>query len=157
MTSDPATVTKLEELAAAIRGYADPRRAGDEWKQVYRLLQKADLPSGRVTGVVGMRDVARLAELIDELRSPAQAPPPPPEAPPAEVCRKALQAFRKRLDLTTLDEESKLGHSPLTKGAGHSVAAIIPPDEWPEAVWQELVRQGKLRNIGHGFYELGKP
>ena len=44
----------------------------------------------------------------------------------------------------------------ILEGSEASVAAIIPPNEWPEAVWQELVRQGKLRYIGHGFYELAK-
>jgi len=156
MTSDPATVTKLDELTTAIRGYDDPRRAADEWKQVYRLLQKTDLPPGRVAGVVGMRDVVRLTELIDQLCAPAEASAPP-DAPSAETCRRAMRAFRKRLSLTTLDEESKLGRGPLSKGTDSSVSAIIPPSEWPESVWQELVRQGKVRCIGHGLYELTKP
>jgi len=153
MTSDPTIVTQLEELMTAIRGYDDPRRAAGEWKQVYRLLQNTELPPGRVTGVVGMRDVAGLAALIDELRAPA--PAAPADVPSKETCRKALQAFRKRLSLTILDEESKLGRGPLSKGAD-AVAAIVPPSEWPESVWHELVRQGKLRCIGHGLYELTK-
>ena len=154
MTTDPAALTRLDELLTAIRGYGDPRRAADEWKQVYRLLQKTDLPPGRATGVVGMRDVAALAALIEQLRAPA--PPPVADVPSEDTCRKALGAFRKRLSLTMLDEESKLGRGPLSKGAGGGVAAIVPPSEWPDAVWQELVRQGKLRCIGHGLYELTK-
>ena len=154
MAGESETAGKLEELVTTIRSYDDPRRAVGEWKQAYRLLQKTELPPGRVTGVVGMRDVAGLAALIDQLRAPAAAV----EAPDAETCRKALQAFRKRLSLTVLDEQSKLGHSPLTKGADSGVpAALVPPKEWPESVWQELVRQGRLRYIGHGFYELPKP
>ncbi len=58
--------------------------------------------------------------------------------------------------LTVLDEESKLGHSPLSKGTDASTASMVPPSEWPDAVWRELARQGKLRDIGHGFYELGE-
>jgi hypothetical protein len=154
MTSDPTTVTKLDELMTAIRGYDDPRRAADEWKQVYKLLQKTELPPGRVAHVVGMRDVAGLAALIDQLRVPAAAAPA--DAPSEETCRKAMRAFRKRLSLTILDEESKLGHSPLSKGSDASIAAIVPPSEWPESVWQELIRQGKLRYIGHGLYERTK-
>ncbi|HET6426802.1 MAG TPA: hypothetical protein VFJ30_00220 [Phycisphaerae bacterium] len=155
MTTDPQIVTELEELAAAIRGYDDPRRASAEWKQAYRLLQKTDLPPGRVTHVVGMRDVAGLTGLIEQLRTPAAAAPPAAEAPDADTCKRAMRAFRKRLALTVLDEQSTLGHGPLSKGAA-GVAAIIPPSDWPESVWQELVRQGKLRYIGHGFYELAK-
>ena len=157
MTDDPTTLTKLDELLAAVRGYADPRRATAEWKQIYRLLLQAGSPTGRVTSVVGMRDVPGLAAMIDELRAPAPPPSEPGDAIDPDVLRKALQAFRKRLSLTVLDEQSKLGRSPLTKGADPGMAAIVPPDEWPAAVWQELVRQGKLRYIGHGFYELAKP
>ncbi len=155
MTSDPTTVTKLDELMTAIRGYDDPRQAPGEWKQVYKLLQKTDLPTDRVTHVVGMRDVSRLTELIDQLRAPAAASAPPhAEAPSTETCRRAMRAFRKRLALTRLDEESKISsHSPLTKGEDSRMAAIVPPIDWPESVWQELVRQGKLRYIGHGFYQ----
>lgn len=155
MTGDATTLNKLGDLLAAIRGYDDPRRAAGEWKQAYRLLQACGLPSARVTHVVGMRDVAALAEMIGQLSAPAAAvEPTPPDAPDAETCRRALKAFRKRLALTRLDDESKLGHSPLSKGEGSSITAIIPPHEWPEPVWRELARQGKLRDIGHGFYEL---
>jgi hypothetical protein len=153
MASDPTTVAKLDELMTAIRGYDDPRRATGQWKQVYKLLQSTELPPGRVTGVVGMRDVPGLAEMIDQLRAPALDAPA--DVPSEDVCRRAMQAFRKRLALTVLDEDSKLGRGPLSKGGGAD-AAITPPLEWPEPVWQELVRQGKLRYIGHGFYELAK-
>ena len=158
MTREATTVTKLDELLAAIRGYEDPRRAAGEWKQVYKLLQKTLLPSARVTHVVGMRDVAGLADLIDQLRAP-EAAPAQPEAPSAETCKRALRAFRKRLTLTRLDEESKISiHSPLSKGtASLGPAAIVPPFEWPQSVWQELVRQDKIRYIGNGLYELTKP
>ena len=156
--TDETTIAKLDELLTAIRGYDDPRRAGGEWKQAYRLLQKTDLPGARVTHVVGMRDVALLAELIEQLRAPAPASAPPPEAPDAETCKRALRAFRKRRELTRLDDESQINsHSPLTKGAdSHAACAIVPPNDWPESVWQELVRQGKLRYIGHGCYDLTK-
>ena len=157
MTDEATTVTKLDELLAAIQGYDDPRRAAGEWKQVYKLLQKTDLPSARVTHVVGMRDVAGLAELIEQLRAP-EAAPAPAEAPSAETCKRALRAFSKRAVLTRLDEESKISiHSPLSKGSSSDgPAAVVPPVEWPQSVWEELVHQGKLRYIGHGLYELTK-
>ena len=159
MAIAPTTVTKLDELMTSIRGYDDPRQAAGEWRQVYKLLQETDLPAARVTHVVGMRDVAGLTELIDQLRAPAAAEAPPQaDAPDAETCRRALRAFRKRLALTRLDDESQINsHSSLSKGADSRVAAaIIPPIEWPESVWQELVHQGRLRYIGHGLYELTK-
>jgi hypothetical protein len=156
MTCDPTTLTALDKLLAAIRACDNPRRATDEWKQVYRLLQKTSLPAAHAANVVGMRDVAGLTGLLDELRSPTPAAAFP-DVPGSDICAKALQAFRKRFALTVLDEESKLGRNPLTKGAKSGVAGIVPPSEWPEPVWQELVRQGKLRYVGRGLYEPAKP
>jgi hypothetical protein len=156
MTCDPTILAALDRLSAAIQACGDPRRATDEWKQVYRMLQKTALPADRVAEIVGMRDLEGLAVLIEELRNPPVAAALP-DAPSSEVCAKALQAFRKRFSLAVLDEESKLGRNPLTKGAKSTIAGIIPPKEWPEPVWQELVRQGKLRYLGRGFYEPAKP
>ena len=157
MSSDPDVVAKLDELAAAIGGYDDPRRASAEWKQVYKLLGKTDVPAGRITAVVGMRDLAGFSEILEQLRAPESEPAAAPgDAPSAADCKRALRAFRKRLAVTVLDEESTLGRSPLTKGASRDAGAIVPPKEWPAAVWQELVRQGRLRYIGHGLYTLPK-
>ena len=66
----------------------------------------------------------------------------------------ALKAFKKRLKLTRLDEESQLGRNPLTTGKGSAVYAISPPNQYPLAVWEELVKQGKLKQAGRGFYQL---
>ena len=73
-----------------------------------------------------------------------------------EVLKRAFKAFKKRLKLTALDEDSQLGHGPFSNGPA-GVCAIQPPNQYPAEVWQELHRQGKVRNIGHGLYELGKP
>ncbi len=161
MPVDPTTLTKLEELLAAIRAYEDPRRAGSEWKQVFKLLQKTELPPARAAHVVGMRDVAQLDELLGRLRNPEAAAvepaPPAPEEPSVDTCRSAMRAFRKRLAATRLDDESKIcSRNPLSKGGETRIAAINPPSEWPQSVWQALVRQGKLRYAGHGCYELAE-
>ncbi|MDP6634030.1 MAG: hypothetical protein QGG42_03960 [Phycisphaerae bacterium] len=157
MGVDPGIVVKLNEQLDAISGYDDPRRASSEWKQVYKLLQKTDLRPGRITSMVGMRDVAGLIQAIEELGAPeSETPDPAADAPDSETCKKALKAFRKRLAVTRLDDESQLGRSPLSKGASSGPLAISPPIEWPDAVWRELARQGKLRDVGGGFYELAK-
>ncbi len=151
MADSSEVIEKLRAELEAIRGYEDPRRASTEWKHVFKLLSQTDLPPRRYNGVVGMRNVAGLEELIGEVAgggSTGQA------EPDADTLRKALHAFRKRARLTRLDDESKLGKSPLSKGADKSLGAISPPAEWPEEVWQALARQGKLRYLGHGMYEL---
>ena len=78
----------------------------------------------------------------------------PPGALDPATLKRALKAFRKRLKLTRLNEESKLGRSPLTGGKHSDVVAIMPPHQYPPEVWQELVKRGRLKDAGGGFYEL---
>jgi hypothetical protein len=68
--------------------------------------------------------------------------------------KSALKAFKKRLKLARLDDESRLGHGAMTSGGRSGIMAIAPPNQYPQAIWDELVRQGKLRYSGHGLYEL---
>jgi len=77
------------------------------------------------------------------------------EAVSPEVLKRALKAFKKRLKLTALDEDSRLGRGAFS-GGSQGICAIQPPNQYPQEVWEELCRQGKLRNIGHGLYELPK-
>jgi hypothetical protein len=82
--------------------------------------------------------------------------PAPAETPSPEELKKALKAFKKRLSLTRLDDESNLGVGPMSGGRTSGVVAITPPDQYPAAVWDELVRQGKLKKTRRGLYELVK-
>ena len=70
-----------------------------------------------------------------------------------EELKKALKAFKKRLKMTRLDDESKLGHSPLT-GGGAKIVAIQPPSGFGREIWEELAVKGFLKNDGGGFYML---
>jgi hypothetical protein len=71
-----------------------------------------------------------------------------------ELLRLAMKAFRKRLKLTILDDESRLGRGPMSGGSKSSVIAITPPNQFPRDVWEELAEQGKLKRAGRGVYEL---
>lgn len=69
--------------------------------------------------------------------------------------KQAFHAFKKRLKLTKLNDESRLGGGrPTTGGRKSEVQGIIPPREFPPAVWLELARQKKLKDMGGGFYSL---
>jgi len=72
-----------------------------------------------------------------------------------ETLRSAMKAFKKRLKLTALDDDSRLGRSALS-GGPTGVFAIKPPNQFPQEVWNELCRQGRLHDTGHGLYELVK-
>jgi hypothetical protein len=72
---------------------------------------------------------------------------------PQELSR-ALQAFKKRLKLTKLDSESKLGYGPMTGGRPSGIVAITPPNQYPRSVWDALVAQGRLKKGQQGMYEL---
>jgi hypothetical protein len=78
---------------------------------------------------------------------------PSQNAPNKEQLKQAFKAFRKRLKLTQLDEDSRLSRSPLSSEKSR-ILAIAPPNQFPQEVWDELVKQGKLKKAGHGTYEL---
>ena len=84
-------------------------------------------------------------------------PAPPAGAPSPLVLKTALKAFRKRIKLTRLDAESDLGVGPMSSGRTSGIVAISPPDQYPREVWEELVKQGRLKHAGHGLYELVQP
>lgn len=91
----------------------------------------------------------------------SDAPTNPPEASatpaaeiPPEVLKSAYNAFKKRWKLTLLDQESRIGRGPMSSGQRSSIAGIVPPDQFPRAVWDELVKKGRLRYDGSGFYAM---
>jgi hypothetical protein len=84
---------------------------------------------------------------------PAAAPTPTPSFDPDQL-KHAYQAFKKRLKLARLDDESRVGHGAMSKGEKSGIASIQPPREFPREVWDELVKQGKLKYDGQGLYKL---
>jgi hypothetical protein len=70
-----------------------------------------------------------------------------------EDLKKALKAFRKRLKMQQLEEDSRLGHSPLT-GSKTKIVSIQPPLGFGKEVWEDLADQGFLKRDGRGFFEL---
>jgi hypothetical protein len=78
----------------------------------------------------------------------------PPGQPTKEQLKEALKAFRKRLRLTRLDAESKMSRRPTTSGQDSGIVAITPPNQFPKEIWDELVKQGKLKKASGGMYEM---
>ena len=84
--------------------------------------------------------------------SSSDASQPPPFEP--KELKAAMKAYKKRLKLICLDDQSRIGVGPMSSGRQSSIVGITPPDQYPQAVWDELVRQGKLKSAGGGLYEL---
>jgi hypothetical protein len=76
----------------------------------------------------------------DVLQSSADAAPPSPQE-----LKAALKAFGKQVLRARLSDRSYSGSM-----------AITPPPQFPQPVWDELVRLGKLRSVGGGKYELAQ-
>jgi hypothetical protein len=70
-----------------------------------------------------------------------------------EELKKAIKAFKKRMKLTQLDDDSKLGRSPLT-GSKSKVVSIQPPAGFGREIWEELADKGYLKRDTSGFYAL---
>ena len=77
-----------------------------------------------------------------------------PSALTPEILKSAYNAFKKRWKLTRLDQESRIGRGPMSSGQKSAIAGIVPPDQFPKAVWEELVKQGRIKYTGSGFYAM---
>ncbi len=84
----------------------------------------------------------------------SESEPKSTDSIPPEELKRALKAFKKRLKLTRLDHESKLGVGPLSGGRPSGIVAITPPNQYPRKVWETLVEQGRLKKSSQGQYEL---
>lgn len=82
-----------------------------------------------------------------------QGAPASPEITPA-VLKSAYNAFKKRWKITRLDQESRIGRGPMSSGQKSTIAGIMPPDQFPRAVWEALVDQGRLKRAGGGMYSM---
>ncbi|MCB9919785.1 MAG: hypothetical protein H6832_15390 [Planctomycetes bacterium] len=65
-----------------------------------------------------------------------------------------MKAFRKRLKLMRLDDESSIGGGPMSGGRSSGILGVSAPDTYPDEVWDELAHQGRLVDGGDGLYEL---
>ena len=71
-----------------------------------------------------------------------------------EELKKALKAFKKRLKSTQLDDDSRLGRSPLSGGGKEQIVSMQPPSGFGREIWEELAEKGYLKRDGVGFYQL---
>jgi hypothetical protein len=150
-----ALLQEAEELIPALEG----EQSGAQWGAIQKLLLKAKADSTAVARAVISRDTTAIEGLLQVLRDPdSKLPEETPEKTlpevPDEILREAMKAFRKRMKLTKLDHESKIGRSPLTGGKDAEFDSILPPHQYAPEVWKILAMKGKLESVGKGFYKL---
>lgn len=165
-TMPPALFDELARLAQSIAAQP-PGATGALWGAVHKVLLKAKIDPAIGARLVMNRDVAGLSSLLATLRGDSASPTAltasdrassttqPPSAPiDPETLKQAIRAFRKRLKLMRLDQESSLGVGPMSGGRRSDIDAIVPPREFPMTVWAALADAGKLRRAGPGMFEL---
>ena len=70
-----------------------------------------------------------------------------------EELKKALKAFKKKLKLARLDDESGLSRG---GGKKSGITGITPETGHPPGIWEELVKAGELRReMGYLFRGQG--
>lgn len=147
---------KVRSIHTALKAGMPPAKAAEEWALAGRLLVRLTRDVTRVDQVVKDRDLDGLGAVLDGIEGKiAAADTAPKPTFPAEEMQKALRAFLKRLHVTKLADESRLGGRYTSAGRHSAIGAMQPPDGFPEGIWDALVRAGKLKDLGDGFY--GEP
>jgi hypothetical protein len=135
--------TVSEELAA------DPS-GGAAWAKAEAALAPSRALEPELATIVDAKDVAALRAKVAGWADPKALLPEPDR----QLLKRALTAFKKSLKVTRLDEESHVGRGPMSGGRKSGIVGIAPPNRFPQEVWDELVRQGRLVDARHGIYEL---
>ena len=68
-----------------------------------------------------------------------------------ETFKRAMKALKKRMKLTRLDDESKLGHDAMSQGGRSGIVAVKPPEQYPAEIWQALEAKGRVFTDRHGL------
>ena len=171
----PPQLVKEIDAALAKLEAADAASAGPHWGVMHKLLLKAKVDPQALMRIVGSRDLAEMrravarakGESVEDVQATVDAGgtggvagsggATGAEDVPAfdqALLQEALRLFRKRLKLSQLDADSKLGHGPMSGTGQYRIQSMVPPRDHPAAVWEALVRAGKLRREGDGFYSL---
>lgn len=153
-------VQKLRQVTDDIRRPVTGMEFVRAWELAERLLGRMPVDGAEARRVCAAKDSAGLDALVSQLEGKAAAPekvavPAPAHTPEFEQqMESALRAFRKRLKVMRLADESKLKGRRLTSGKSSEIDAIQPPSEFPDEVWRALVAAGRLKDAKHGFYAL---
>ena len=73
-----------------------------------------------------------------------------------QMVKAAYKAFKKRLNITQLVQDSKWQHQQLTGGSTCTIVAINAPLDldFPPIVWNDLVKLGRLNRTRDGLLAI---
>jgi hypothetical protein len=149
---------KLREVTDTIGRTTNGLVIVDSWTLAGRLLERFPVDGAERKRLLAAKDHPALDAMVVALENPAPKAQAPDEPPVTEGdMTAAIKAFRKRLKLIRLDQESKLGGRHTSGGKKSDVDAILPPNEFPPRVWKALEAAGRLTHTGSGFYMEPQP
>jgi len=120
------------------------------WDEMRADYAKTEVKDADLEAAIAAKETDAVAAILDDWDADRRTRPAEDRA----LMKKALKAFRKRLKLTRLDDESRLGVGAMTKGGESAIVGITPPIEFAPGVWAEIAREGRLADCGDGLYGL---
>jgi hypothetical protein len=147
---DPKTELLSHFLAARAAEIEAGTAPDAAWESARQAVGGLADPDADLVAAVGARDTGALRTVLAAWSAGTR----PLCVHDRDLLKRAMRAFRKRLGVTRLDDESTVGGGPTSGGRSSGIAGITAPREYPRAVWLELARQGRLVNAGQGVFEL---
>jgi len=137
--------------AAALASAAPaPDKVEHGWSEARQALEPTRAAEPELARIVDARDGDALRALVADWHAGKQHLP----LQDREVLSRAVKAFRKSLKVTKLAAESSIAGGPMSSGRRSSIVGMRPPSRYPAEVWEELVRQKRLKASGNGMFEL---
>lgn len=138
-------------LAAVVAEPAVGGAPAKTWADAREALTASGETAPDLVAAIAAEDAQAVRTILDQWMSGKRHLPEHDR----EVLKRAMKAYRKRFKLTVLEAESSIAGGPMSAGRRSTIVGITPPERYPRAVWDELVRQGRLLSSGRGGnYEL---
>jgi hypothetical protein len=142
---------RVRDLAGQIAAAPDEATAEDGWRTLESLLEEAGADE---IEEIALPVLDRSLEDVHALLDAWEAGTIGLAEWDRAVLKRALKAYRKRLKIMRLDDESSGSRDPLSRGDESSITGVRPPEQYAQEIWDLLIAQGKLRDVGHGLLEL---
>jgi len=147
---DPQHMLISQRIAKVVAALAAAPGDDAAWASAAELRPALGADDAALLAAIDARDGTALAAQLADWEAGRTLLPERDRA----VLHSALKAFKKSMKLTRLDDESRIGGGAMSSGRRSGIVGIPPPGRFDRGVFDELVRQGRLKSGGHGIYEL---